>query len=132
MWDLDGKRFGRLFVLREVERSPRRDRQWYCLCNCGNSTVVRGHNLTKQATQSCGCLLRDVARIRMTKLHGDNPYLAARWVGHWRNCREREDSDKDDKDREALITWNPSRRELRELTRELTASINDPRPWYED
>jgi hypothetical protein len=53
--DLTGNRFGRLLVLGEGGRKHRAH-LWRCQCDCGNIKEVRGCNLTKGLTQSCGCL----------------------------------------------------------------------------
>ena len=61
--DLIGKKFGRLIVIKRVENhvqpSGKQYVQWLCKCDCGNETVVRGANLKKGHTQSCGCLQKE-------------------------------------------------------------------------
>ncbi len=57
--DLQGKRFGRLTVIRRGGRDKHRRALWECLCDCGESTVVAGANLTNGYTKSCGCLFRE-------------------------------------------------------------------------
>jgi hypothetical protein len=55
-----GERYGRLVVLHETGReSPRHARLFSCRCDCGNTTTVRGANLTGSHTRSCGCLLEE-------------------------------------------------------------------------
>lgn len=56
--DVTGQRFGRLTVIRFVEV---KDRQAFfeCVCDCGNHTIVSGHNLRRGHTKSCGCLLKE-------------------------------------------------------------------------
>ena len=62
--NLTGQRFGRLTVIKEVEKyiSPQGNAftQWLCVCDCGNETVVTTRNLTSGYTKSCGCLHKDV------------------------------------------------------------------------
>ena len=58
--DLTGDRYGQLTVLREGEPivkpgQNRKIRQWVCVCDCGNETVVRHGNLRGGSTKSCGC-----------------------------------------------------------------------------
>jgi hypothetical protein len=53
--DLTGKRFGKLVVLEQAEKSGQRLR-WRCRCDCGGESVVFGNNLQRGHTQSCGCL----------------------------------------------------------------------------
>ena len=57
--DLTGKQFGRLTA---VERLPPHGKskamQWVCHCECGNTAIVRGTDLTNGHTMSCGCYKR--------------------------------------------------------------------------
>lgn len=66
--DLTNKRFGKLTVLRQGETIGRKI-GWLCMCDCGNTKLVVGGNLTKGLTKSCGCLRKETARNRATK-HG--------------------------------------------------------------
>ena len=54
--DLTGKRFGHLTV---IKRAPNKGSHVAreCLCDCGNTTIVRGNNLTREnyRTTTCGC-----------------------------------------------------------------------------
>jgi len=56
--DLTGKRFGRLTVIRSVNKDNGRI-AWECLCDCGASVVVSTDHLNDGHTQSCGCYMRD-------------------------------------------------------------------------
>ena len=58
-FDLTGRRFGRLVVLRLVGRTKARALLWECRCDCGASSVVRAGGLLNGGTQSCGCLQRE-------------------------------------------------------------------------
>ncbi|WP_143565377.1 hypothetical protein [Sporosarcina sp. P34] len=42
---------------------------WECVCDCGNTTVVRYPNLHSGIAKSCGCLKRELTIARNTK-HG--------------------------------------------------------------
>lgn len=56
--DLTNQRFGRLIALREAtneEKEYKKGVFWYCLCDCGNTTVTRTHSLRCGETKSCGC-----------------------------------------------------------------------------
>jgi len=56
--DLTNKKFGRLTVLGYW--GIRKERTcWNCLCECGNGTIVSGHDLKRGHTLSCGCLRID-------------------------------------------------------------------------
>jgi hypothetical protein len=57
--DLTGKTFGRLRVIEMAGRANNGNWKvltWRCRCSCGAVTIVRGPNLTKGMTRSCGCL----------------------------------------------------------------------------
>ncbi len=63
-----GKRYGRLIAL-EVALKIGREYHWRCICDCGTETVVRGPDLTRLSVKSCGCLRRDMGRVK-TLTHG--------------------------------------------------------------
>lgn len=71
--DLKGLRFGRLIVIRRAKDSiassgyisPR----WECLCDCGTRKVIRQQRLVSNSTKSCGCLRREMATERASKLN---------------------------------------------------------------
>jgi len=51
--NLQGKRFGRLKVLK-FSHKKKRKAYWLCLCNCGNTKTVRADSLKDGSTTSCG------------------------------------------------------------------------------
>lgn len=51
--DLTGKRFGKLLVLGLY--CTNRNTKWNCLCDCGNSHIVRSSHLLSGNIKSCGC-----------------------------------------------------------------------------
>jgi len=51
--DLTGQRFGRLVAI------ERRDNQWLCHCDCGETNLVHRSNLVSGRAKSCGCLRRE-------------------------------------------------------------------------
>lgn len=59
--NIDGKRYGRLVVLKETGRRHEK-RDYLCRCDCGNETVVTRSNLICERTKSCGCLRGDANR----------------------------------------------------------------------
>lgn len=61
--DLVGKRFGRLFVEKRGENRNGKV-YWQCLCDCGNRCEVRGDQLTRNKSHSCGCLIKEAASIQ--------------------------------------------------------------------
>jgi hypothetical protein len=52
-----GERIGKLTVVRRVE-NQRQHARWECLCECGQTIVVRGDHLRDGKTTSCGCAQR--------------------------------------------------------------------------
>lgn len=56
--DLTGKKFGKLKVVKEGERSRAGRIRWICRCECGKETLVQTGCLKEGTTKSCGCLKR--------------------------------------------------------------------------
>lgn len=67
--DLTGQQFGRLLVIERAENSSDGRAQWYCQCKCGNYTIVRGKDLRRMHTTSCGCFGAE-RRKESTTVHG--------------------------------------------------------------
>lgn len=84
--DLTGRTFGRLTVLgRAPNRQGRREAMWFCVCDCGEETTVRGVHLTSGASGSCGCLrLENATNAKIT--HGQRH---SRLYGVWCNMKNR-------------------------------------------
>lgn len=62
--DLIGQRFGRLVVVKIDHKDKRENGNgsvvyWQCLCDCGNTKVIRGSDLKSMLVKSCGCLLSE-------------------------------------------------------------------------
>lgn len=69
--DLTNQTFGKLTVIKEYEqRTPQGSVQWFCQCDCGNTTIVSGDNLRRNHTLSCGCLQKESAQKRIIDLTG--------------------------------------------------------------
>lgn len=76
---LQGRSFGLLKVVIRVP-SPDHSSRWQCLCACGNTTIVVGHELTREGgTRSCGCLIREMSR----KLHTTHGMYGTREYSSW-------------------------------------------------
>jgi hypothetical protein len=63
-----GMRFGRWVVLERAGHLGIAV-SWLCRCDCGTEKMVRGISLRFGATQSCGCLKRELDYVR-TRTHG--------------------------------------------------------------
>lgn len=62
--DLTGKVFGRWKVLNLDEVRDGGQYYWKCECECGNVGVVRGSELKRNLSKSCGCYLKDLDKKR--------------------------------------------------------------------
>jgi hypothetical protein len=71
--DLKNKRFGKLVVINRGEDviSPlgKRHVTWNCICDCGNSILVRSGNLISGSTTSCGCIKMEGNNIKHGKCY---------------------------------------------------------------
>lgn len=56
--DITGNKYNKLTVVKRVNKPNEKSVIWECLCDCGNTTYVRGKNLKNGAVKSCGCLLK--------------------------------------------------------------------------
>ncbi len=54
--NLVGRRFGRLVVVEELQKSKLSQARYKCRCDCGNEIEVYGANLLYNQTTSCGCI----------------------------------------------------------------------------
>jgi hypothetical protein len=79
--EMTGKRYGRLVVLGEHGKVHGSIITWACLCDCGNSKVIRGDKLRNGETRSCGCFARESASERFTKHGGRKTKLYGIWSG---------------------------------------------------
>jgi len=80
--DLTNQRFGRLVVLQR-EGTQCGSATWLCECDCGNKTIVNGHNLRRGLIVSCGCKR---ATVPSFKTHGKSK---TRLHNIWRGIKQR-------------------------------------------
>ena len=60
-----GEKFNKLTII-DLYRKDKRSRKYYlCKCDCGNTKIIRGTQLTIGKTKSCGCLNLELASKRM-------------------------------------------------------------------
>lgn len=80
--DRAGERFGSLVVASAAANIGDKT-AWLCVCDCGQSLVVRTGNLVTGNTQSCGCRLIDLGHARSGDQHPlwqeDVKYAAAHY-----------------------------------------------------
>lgn len=55
IYDLTGKKFGKLTVIKISKDSQQSQTKWLCQCDCGNFVDVFASNLKRGHTTSCGC-----------------------------------------------------------------------------
>lgn len=82
--DLIGQRFGMLAVTgRWPINAEDGTAVWECRCDCGNSKLVRGKNLRRGLSQSCGCQM-------WPQTHGHAPHAScSKEYTAWKMMRRR-------------------------------------------
>ena len=68
--DLTGCAFGKLTVIKDVNKRTNGKVMWLCSCDCGNEVEVASSNLLNGHTKTCGCLRHDLKGV-----------LSPRWKG---------------------------------------------------
>lgn len=68
-----GNRHGFLTVIAQAE-SVGKGARWLCRCDCGNEVIVRGADLRREASRSCGCF-RELSQEEREEMG----YLPAKW-----------------------------------------------------
>jgi len=66
---IGGRRFARLVAQYYCGDRLHKERVWVCICDCGNTALVREIQLIEGSTRSCGCLQKEVSSRVHTK-HG--------------------------------------------------------------
>ncbi len=87
--DMTGLTFGRLTVLKRVENDKQGNAMWLCQCVCGKTKKLRGGTLRQGKTKSCGCLLSEASKKRMTKLCTKHGMSATKLYRVYSSMRER-------------------------------------------
>ena len=81
LYDLAGRRFGRLAVMTYVPSA-----RWLCRCDCGVEKVITSGALRRGYTNSCGCLRRETMRKLRTKHGGASTPTYRVWLGMKQRC----------------------------------------------
>lgn len=89
MIDMTNKKVGLLTVLHRDNTKPTgkgKEVFWICKCECGQLTSVRGSDLRREKTKSCGCLNKQQAKINIThtinhKIKQENKQLLDKTFG---------------------------------------------------
>jgi len=79
---LEGKRFGRLLVVKKADQGDCKNSKWLCICDCGVETVKVGRAMVCGDTQSCGCygkeqLIKSIQRSK--RKPGEEKHLHQWW-----------------------------------------------------
>lgn len=73
MRDLTGQQFGRLTAINSLPaHGSNAAIMWICICECGNTAIIRGTDLTSGHTRSCGCLQKIPKAVRASDLRLHN------------------------------------------------------------
>lgn len=67
MDEILGKKFNKLTVLSYKGTNKHRAKLYECLCDCGNTKIIRSHSIRYGFTKSCGCLQKQSA-VKYTRL----------------------------------------------------------------
>lgn len=71
--EMAGRRCGHLLVIKKADVYRGHDTRWFCKCDCGNYSVVRGNYLRSGHTKSCGncqCFSVEENHVRCTVKSG--------------------------------------------------------------
>jgi hypothetical protein len=49
-------KYGKITVIKRMEKAKNGHIQWLCKCDCGNEKLIVGSSLTSGRTRSCGCM----------------------------------------------------------------------------
>jgi hypothetical protein len=86
--DLTGQRFNKLTAVSDSGiRSSNRSIKWNCVCDCGNFVQVESGVLLGRRQQSCGCIMKGVAR-HMKHGHSQKNRQSATYRT-WANMKQR-------------------------------------------
>lgn len=122
--DMSGKTFGRLTVIEQAEdyvcSNGKRNAQWLCECGCNEHKrlIVRGTNLKRGHTQSCGCLQKERAiehnkmfnkRINEYRLNLEDKY-GLYGIGYCYNTGKEFYFDMDDYEKIKNYRWSENKR----------------------
>ena len=85
-YDIIGKRFGKLTVVKALGRKDSHSHmQYLCHCDCGNDTIVDRTNLLQGNTQSCGCIYAEKIKVSYGMAE-------TKFYSRWHNMKSRCDN----------------------------------------
>ena len=83
--DLTGQVFGR-WTVKGFSHLVARRTYWNCLCECGKERPVVAATLKNGASRSCGCLIGEAAKKRLTKHGMADSKLYMIWGAMMKRC----------------------------------------------
>lgn len=86
----EGKRYGKLTVLKRNGTSKDGKAMWLCKCDCGGYVTTIGKSLRNGDCKSCGCHRKEVLKrgAKVNTIHGEtNNKLYNAWRGIKKRCR---------------------------------------------
>lgn len=83
---LEGKRFGKLTVIKRLRSNKKQNVVWLCKCDCGNFTEATTDLLNKGEKLSCGCRNREALLERNTTHGLTHTRLYGIWSGMKARC----------------------------------------------
>ena len=89
--DLSGRRYGRLLVIAQSEKTHYGNYMWLCKCDCGNEKVVAGNSLCSGNTKSCGCLRKENTTQMKTSHNLSKTRIYSIWGKMVRRCTNAKD-----------------------------------------
>ena len=89
MKDLIGKKFNNLTVIKFSHKDNRLKPFWLCKCECGNEKIIREDCFICGGTQSCGCILSNLARNKLIKHNTTHGLSHTRLNKEWRGIKYR-------------------------------------------
>lgn len=85
-YDMVGKRFNKLTVIKYLYSDKYKNACWECKCDCGNKVIVNSHDLKSGHTKSCGCLQKQRASESRTKHNMCDSRIYHIWKGIKLRC----------------------------------------------
>jgi hypothetical protein len=85
--NLEGRRFGRLTVVRRAQGNRHSNRRWFVRCDCGVEKITNGGSLIKGTSRSCGCLQKELASEKRRGKFGESS-LRGLWLRYRSRARK--------------------------------------------
>lgn len=86
--DITGRRYGRLVAVRRHALNKHKRWNWEYLCDCGNTIVRDGGNVTSGYIRSCGCFRREATSARVATHRQGGTAVHRAWHHMLSRCRD--------------------------------------------